>query len=270
MAAGSKSRLTTLAKPVLSRLVMALVILALIVAVFRHYQPPNREVAFPKGEIVIGVDATYPPFAVDNGGALRGLDIDLGIAIADYIELPVRFLNIGFYGLYDALLVGDVDLLISALQVEPARMEDVRYTQPYFDNGLVLVTASNWRAIDISNLAGARIAFEYASSSDSQARAWEREGHSIEKLVYELPSHALDALSLNQADGALVDATTFHAYLKAGVDWQAIHRYITHEPFAIAVRIDRVDAWELIERALSALKDMGELDRIIDKWLGSA
>ncbi len=257
-------------KPALSSVVLALALLVFVIAAIRHYQPPNRDLAFPTNEIVIGVDGTYPPFAVDDGVALRGLDIDLGSAVAANIELPARFVNIGFYGLYDALIVGEVDLLISALQAEPARMDDVRYTRPYFDNGLVLVTASDRRSIDLGNLAGARIAFEYASNSDSHVRAWERAGHSIEKLAYELPAHALDAVSLNQADGALVDATTFLAYMKAGAEWQANHRYITHEPYSIAVRIDRVDAWKLVEKALSALKDKGELDRIVDKWLGSA
>ncbi|MDQ7026947.1 MAG: hypothetical protein Q9P44_15475, partial [Anaerolineae bacterium] len=30
-------------------------------------RPPTREEAFPRGEIVVGVDASFPPFAVDNG-----------------------------------------------------------------------------------------------------------------------------------------------------------------------------------------------------------
>ena len=78
--------------------------LVLIAAVWRHYQPPNRDIAFPDGEIRIGVDGSYPPFAFDEAGSLRGLDIELGEAIAAEIGLPARFLNLSFYGLYDALI----------------------------------------------------------------------------------------------------------------------------------------------------------------------
>ena len=60
---------------------------------------------------------------------MKGLDIELGEAIAAEIGLPVRFVNIGFYGLYDALRTGEVDLLIAALLVDPARTEDVRYSR---------------------------------------------------------------------------------------------------------------------------------------------
>ena len=247
-------------------LTVALPLLFLVVAVLRHYQPPDPDRAFPNGEIVIGVDGSFPPFAYDDGGGLRGLDIDLGLALAREIGLSARFVSISFNGLYDALISGKVDLLISALRVEPARRDDVRYSQPYYDNGLVLVSeASAELAPDA--LAGARIAYEYASSADSQIRAWERAGMRIEKRPYELPAYALDALRYGHADGALVDATAFRLYAKAQGDWRANVAFLTHDPYAIAARLDRSDAWKLVEGALSALKASGELARIVETWL---
>ena len=247
-------------------LTVALPLLALAVATLRHYQPSDPAVAFPSGEIVIGVDGSFPPFAFDDGGELRGLDIDLGLALARDIGLPARFVSISYNGLYDSLLTGKVDLLISALRVEPARRDDVRYSQPYYDNALLLVSASG-AALEAVGLDGKRIAYEYASSADSQIRAWERTGAQIEKLPYELPAHALDALRFGQADGALTDATTFRLYARERAEWQPETAPITHDPYAIALRLDRNDAWKLVERVLSALKDSGELARIIAKWL---
>ena len=175
-------------------------------------------------------------------------------------------MSISYNGLYDSLISGQVDLLISALRVEPARWDDVRYSQPYFDNGLVLVSESG-AALNPDELAGKRIAYEYASSADSQVRAWEREGARIEKLAYELPSHALDALRFGQADGALTDATTFRLYGKTQAEWRPSARFVSHDPYAIALRLDRRDAWKLVENALAALKDSGELARIVEEWL---
>ena len=111
----------------------------MIGVVLRHYWPPNRALAFPRGTIIVGIDASNPPFALDDGASLQGLDVDLSSAVAAEIGLPLRFVNIGYYGLYDALISGEVDLLVSALRIDPNRMEDVRYSLPYFGNGLVLV-----------------------------------------------------------------------------------------------------------------------------------
>ena len=253
---------------ILRGMTVALPLLVLAVGIARHYQPPDPAVAFPAGAIVIGVDASFPPFAYDDGGQLRGLDIDLGLALAREIGLPARFVSISFNGLYDALISGKVDLLISALRVEPARREDVRYTQAYYDNGLVLVSARG-AALNHGELAGRRIAFEYASSADSRIRAYERDGARIEKRPYELPAHALDALRFGQADGALTDATTFRLYARGQEEWQPETEYVTHDPYAIAVRIDRAEAGKLVDNALSALKDGAELARIKATWLGS-
>ncbi|MYD11079.1 MAG: amino acid ABC transporter substrate-binding protein [Chloroflexi bacterium] len=247
-------------------LTVALPLLFLVAASLRHYQPLDPAVAFPAGEIVIGVDASFPPFAFDEGGESRGLDIDLGIALAREIGLSARFVSISFNGLYDSLIAGKVDLLISALRVEPARRDDVRYSQPYYNNGLVLVSEAS-ASLEPEALAGAPIAYEYASSADSQIRAWERAGMRIEKRPYELPAYALDALRFGQAEGALVDATSYRLYAKTQSDWRANVSFVTHDPYVIAARLDPSDAWKLVDSALSALKASGELARIVETWL---
>ena len=245
---------------------LALPLACLVLALARHYQPPDPVVAFPTGEIVIGVDGSFPPFAHDHDGGLRGLDIDLGIALAREIGLPARFVSISFDGLYDSLISGQVNLLISALRVEPARRDDVRYTQPYYDNGLVLISERG-ASPSPADLDGKRIAYEYASGADSQIRAWERAGADIETLPYELPAYALDALRYGLADGALTDATTFRLYTREHETWRPGAEYVTHDPYAVALRLDRADAWKLVERALSTLKADGELARIVETWL---
>lgn len=250
----------------LTKILTAMVAVVMLAAVWRHYQPPDRELAFPAGEIVIGVDGSFPPFAFDDAGMLTGLDIELGKTIAAEIGLPVRFANISYYGLYDALISGEVDLLIAALRVDPARTDDVRYTKPYFDNGLVLVTESFQGQLNVYALSGAALAYEYASGADGQVRLWETEGHKFARKPYELPSYALDAVRLVQADAALVDATTLHLYTKQYAEWEYRREFVTREPYAIALRIDRGDARKLVDRALAALKERGELARIVRNW----
>ena len=241
---------------------LALILAALLI---RQSPPPDPRSAFPSGEIVVGVDASFPPFALDDGETMRGLDIDLAAAIAEALEMPIRFVNIGFYALHDALISGQVDILVSALRIDPARMDDLRYTRSYFDNGLVLVRPAADPETDIKS--PANLAYEYASSADSQIRIWEEEDRAIHRLPYELPEYALDALRLGLADAAVVDAITLRLYQSEHDDWRSRYEYITHEPYAIAVRIDRVDAWKLIDSALATLIENGELARIIDKWL---
>ncbi len=267
MAAAAAQKLTRTKARYLAILMAAALAAVLVIVHIPLEGTPNISSAFPSGEIVVGVDASFPPFALDDGETLGGLDIDLASAIAAELNMPVRFLNIGFYALHDALISGQVDILVSALRIDPARMDDLRYTQSYFDNGLVLVRAADAPLADIKSLAHARIAYEYASSAEGRVRAWEEDGRSISRLPYELPQYALDALQLGLADAAIVDAITLRLYENAEGNWTARYQYITHEPYAIALRSDRIDAWQLVDGALESLIESGELARIIGKWL---
>ncbi|MBN2470002.1 MAG: transporter substrate-binding domain-containing protein, partial [Anaerolineae bacterium] len=101
---------------------------------------PSSRPMLPEGILRVGVDASYPPFAVDPGdGALTGLDIDLARAVAEVMGVELRFINMGYDGLYDSLRANQADVLFSALRTDPLRTRDVRYSRSYFDAGQVLV-----------------------------------------------------------------------------------------------------------------------------------
>lgn len=235
--------------------------------VLRVEQPPDKARAFPRGEIVVGVDGSFPPFANDDGEKLTGLDIELATAIAVQIDLPLRFVNIGYYGLYDALVSGKVDMLISALRVDPARMDDVRYTRHYFDNGLVLVSPLDAALNNAGSLADRRIAFEIGSQADAELRELEAQPVRIQRFPYELPNYALDAARLGIADAAIVDATALRQYQAEYPAWQNERFHLTREYYAIALPSGRPDAWKLADDALAALIESGQLATIIDNWL---
>ena len=183
-------------------------------------EPPPK-LLFPYGEIRIGVDASYPPFAVATADDLFGLDIDLGHAIGERLGVPVRFVNMGYDGLYDSLKADQVDIVISALLVDPSRLGDVRYTRHYFNDGVVLVSAADNLVNGMNELPGRALAYEFGSEADQQAHQWLRRVLPFETQPYELPQFALDAVRLNSADVALVDATSARLYLREHPGWSA-------------------------------------------------
>jgi len=222
---------------------------------------------FPSGEIRVGVDASYPPFAAASPNGLFGLDIDLGEALAAKLNVPVRFVNMGYDGLYDSLRADQVDVLISALSVDPSRMNDVRYTRSYFDAGLVLVSDANATFEEMSDLAGHTLAFELGSSADAEARLWLRRVQPFTTAPYELPQYGLDALRIGNADAALVDSINVRLYLRDHLDWNIEQSYVTHDLYAIATRADRGAMWAMVNSALQSMYEDGTIDAIIERWL---
>jgi ABC-type amino acid transport substrate-binding protein len=228
--------------------------------------PPVKEL-FPYGEMRVGVDASYPPFAVATSDDLFGLDIDLGKALAERLKVPIRFVNMGFDGLYDSLKADQVDVVISALLVDPSKTGDVRYTFAYYDAGLVLVRDADSPIQSMHEISGYALAYEFGAEADIVARAWLRRIPAFESRPYELPAYALDAVRLGEADAALTDATSARLYLRAHPDWQATYSYVTDSFYAIAVRVNRGRTWDAVNRALQSLLDDGTLAAIIGRWL---
>lgn len=249
--------------PVLAVLA-AVLALALVRRAANGPPPPLREL-FPYGALRVGVDASSPPFADAQGDTLEGLNIDLARELGARLGLPVQFVNLGYDGLYDALKSDQVDALIANLPIDLTRLKDVHYSQPYFNAGLVLVSNEGLTRMD--DLPGRRLAYEFGSEADTQARAWLRRVLPFEQRPYELPRYALDAVRLGDADAALVDAAAARLYLRDHSDWSASIGQVTDSLYAVATQSRRPQISVVISDALQSLIDDGTLYAILDRWL---
>ncbi len=248
--------------------VLTVIALVLLLALIRRVTEPPPSAPrdlFPYGELRIGVDASNPPFAAATAeGDLWGLEIDLGRALGEQLDLPVRFVNLGFDGLYDALKTDQVDALIAGVQIDLTRLRDVHYSTPYFNAGLVLV--SDQGLTKMADLPGHSLAYEFGSEADTEARTWLRRVQSFATRPYELPEYALDAARLGDADAALVDAVSARLYLRDHPDWHASVEPVTDALYAIATQSRRPEISAAIDHALQALIDDHTLDEIVERW----
>lgn len=249
-----------------TRFTPLLVLTALVlVLVAQPGAEPNAYEIFHTAEIRVGVDASYPPFAVATADDLFGLEIDLARAIGERIGLPVRFVNLGFDGLFDALTTDQVDVLISALPIDMARIGAVHYTQPYFNAGLVLISDGTYTTM--RDLPDRRLAYEYGSTAESEVRFWLRRIQPFDLLPLETPDAALEAVRNGDADAALVDAITARLYLRDRAEWNANYSYVTDTLYALVTRGDRPDVAARIDAALAELFADGTVAALLDRWL---
>lgn len=221
----------------------------------------------PFGLLRVGIDPSNPPFAFDSDGAYAGFEVELARELADQLGASVGFVGLGFDGGYDALRVDQVDVLIASLVPDPSQMADVRYSQPYYDSGLVLAAANPGFATSMPAMAGHRLAYAFGSQADAEARRWLRRVGAFSLLPYETPSIALDAARLGAADAALVQMTDARLYLRVHRDWHAMLTPVTHVPLVMAVRGDRERLRAALDDALSALRARGSFDLLLARWL---
>ena len=219
------------------------------------------------GILRIGLDPTYPPFEVDEGGGLRGLDVDLAEALATELGLTAAFTYLGYDGLYDGLATKQVDVLVSALVVQPERTRDFAYTQPYFNAGQMFLSADE-KITGLEMMTGRSLAVELGAEGHVQAIEWSRRLAELQILPFNTPDDALAAAEQGTADAVLIDSISSGLYLREnGSELAYRGEPVTSEPYALVVRADDTLLLDKLDEALAALVNSGRLDQLIGAWL---
>ncbi len=222
-----------------------------------------------QGVIRVGMDASFPPFEwIASDGSLVGFDVDLAREIGRRLGLEIQFVaNLPYDGLYDALSVGRVDAVISALVVDPSRMADFAYSASYFDAGQVLVARRGSDLQGIDDLAGRTLAVGFGSQGDQQARRWARRMPDLTLFHFETAAEAVDVVAAAEVDVALVDHVSALKACAANDRLVILGAPVLSEPYAIAVRDDSAALLRAVDRALSDMRADGTLDRLIAEWV---
>ncbi len=219
----------------------------------------------------VGLDASFPPFeTLDAAGQPVGFDVDLARAIAARWGVQVQFDGIGFDGLVDAVQAGRIDSAISALPYQPERTEEVAFSDTYFEAGLFLVTPAGSAAVgSLDDLAGRRLAVEWGSEGDVQARLLRRRFPDLVLLPGDTPQAALLAVAEGQADAALVDHVSALQFVAADTRLAIRPPVIVSDPYVIALPRRAPVLQGQVAEALQALRADGTLDALVARWFGS-
>ncbi len=218
------------------------------------------------GVMRVGMDASYPPFNfIGPDGAYGGFDVDLANEIGARLGVEVVFVNIPYDGLYDALLTGNVDVLISALVAAPEFKGRANFSRPYFNAGQYLVHLRAANFSDMAELDGRTLAVEIGSGGDVEASLWQRRLSDLTVQRYDQPTTAVQAVISGEADAALVDGIS--ARLLVGNDERLVlGGNITEELFAVAAHPESTQFKDEIDQIITNMLNDGSIDTLIEKW----
>lgn len=219
----------------------------------------------------VGMDPSFPPFEwLDESGQPVGFDVDLAKAIAAEMGVEAEIIAMGFDGLIDALQVGRIDSIVSALPYDPRLTQDIRYTSSYFEGGSRLVVPQGSAITTFEEMAGRRIAVEWGSAGDAIVRQQQRQMPSIERVPYASPDEALAALAAGESDAVVVDGVTLRLAQGSGAQIVAAGPALQSDPYVIAVDMPAFQLHEAIETALETLRTTGALERLEERWFSAA
>ncbi|MCC5850455.1 MAG: glutamine ABC transporter substrate-binding protein [Verrucomicrobia bacterium] len=223
--------------------------------------------------VSVATDSGFVPFEFidENTGELIGFDIDLINAIAEEAGLELRINTMEFDGLIAAVHTGRHDMGIAGITITEARKEQVDFSDPYYDAGLIIaVRADNDTITSEADLAGKRVGTRSGTTSETYLR----ENHPDARIVA-FPGivEAYMDLTAGRVDAVLYDVPNVRYYASQsdgngdGEQIRTIGDVLQGEQYGIVFPKGSPHV-EPVNQALRTLRENGTYDEIHAKWFG--
>ncbi|MFM2477246.1 ABC transporter substrate-binding protein [Celerinatantimonas sp. MCCC 1A17872] len=227
------------------------------------------------GKLTYGTAATFMPFEFVQDGKLTGFDIDMITALSKEVGLKPVAMKMEFKGLIPALQGERLDIINSAMYINPTRAKQVDFV-PYMKIGnRVVVKDNNPGKITGRNfsLCGKRVAVTLGGIEESQARADNKKCTSANKpaiKVLTYPSATDSAVSVAQgrADAEYLSTPGVAALFskKPGIFKAVGPEFEANTHIGFAVRKGDSQMTALLQKGLKAIVKDGTYSKIIKKW----
>ncbi|MEO9337525.1 ABC transporter substrate-binding protein [Mesorhizobium sp. SB112] len=227
------------------------------------------------GAINYGVAATFAPFEFQKDGQLTGFDIDFIAALAKKLGAEAKASNMEFKGLIPALSGGRIDIINSAMYINPQRSEQVDFV-PYMKIGnQVIVQKGNPSKITgrDDSLCGKTISVTLGGIQESQARADDKRctDKGLDGIkVLTMPTAQDSALTLRQgrADATFDSTPGAVVLLDALPDvYETVgEEFESDTNIGLATRKGDTAIQESLKAALAEIVADGTYKSLIEKW----
>ena len=195
-----------------------------------------------KTTLVVGVSADYAPFEFmypdENGNMVYGgIDISVAQYVADELGLTLQVENMSFNNLLTSLDKGDFDMVLSAMEATPDRLENADFSTGYYSDTPPAILVKADKADQYKTLAdfnGKAMGAQAATTKLDMVNDIE----GVNAVSLESVLDLVNELVYDKVDAILVDGGVAQQYADANPDLvicSASSELPTAEPYCIAV-----------------------------------
>ncbi len=249
-------------------LVGALLVLLVARLALAQRSDPSLQRVQQAGVLVVALDASYPPFeTTDGNGNFSGFDVAVAEEIARRLGLSVRFANIAFDSLYDALTGRRADVVISCLRYEAERTRDVIYTPSYFDAGQMLIVRAGEAIAGAADLAGRTVGVEWATEGEIEAQKLARKTPGLRVQSFAAMAEAIAALRAGVVAAVATDHVSARELCSGQTDLRLLLPPFAPDPLVIAGHSADRRLMAEVSRIVRAMQGDGTLDLLAERHL---
>ncbi len=223
-----------------------------------------------KGTLTMSVNPTLPPMQfVDQTGALKGMRVELGEAIAKRLCLTPEYVRIEFSAMIPGLQAGRWDVINTGIFYTEERAKLMQML--IYEDQAISISTAKGNPLKISkpdDLSGKSIGVELGGFEERKARELDKQltdkgmkGMTIR--TFENFAMAFQALRAGQVEVALSIDSTGAEYQKRG-DFERVLHGLFPTPVALAAR--NKDLAAAMAKVMNDMKADGSFQKLFDQY----
>ncbi len=216
-------------------------------------------------KLVMGTNASFPPYEfVDDNNKIVGIDAEIAEAVANKMGYTLEIKDMEFDSLITAVQSGNIDFALAGMTVTDERKQSVNFSNTYATGVQVIIVAENSAIAKVDDLSGKKIGVQAGTTGDIYCT--DEFGQDMVKQ-YKNGAEAVAALKNGQVECVVIDNEPAKNYVKANTGLKILETEYAVEDYAAAISKDNNELLENFNKALKELKDEGEIDKIINKYI---
>jgi ABC-type amino acid transport substrate-binding protein len=226
--------------------------------------PRSAPWAFVPGVDYGSVDfRTAPSLSHTEVEKVTGLDVDVSRALARELGRRLIIVPVGYYRLEQALVGGEIDLIVNAWNRTRETPSSIRESEPYYTWGLLIAArADDPRLRSLSDLRGKRV-------GHFESRLVNQTLHSLgaaELKTYENEARLFADLKSGVIDAVVYDSPAVRWRAKNDKALRTVGEPLNKLGYHLALRAGDEDLFTRVQTAVRALASSGALAAIQRRW----
>ncbi len=223
------------------------------------------------GKLTVCSDVPYAPFEFEEGGELKGIDVDLVKAIAGKLDLEAQFRDTDFDGIFAALAAGNCDMIASSVSITEERKKENNFSEGYFEinQSLLVRKGDESRYTDFASLSGRTIGVQSETTGAAFARV-QAATAGVEVKEFTGADELFTALKAKQIEGVVQDfpINSYNAETTGDTVVSKVFTEAEEEEYGFVIPKKSAALLEAVNEALDQLRSDGTYEKVLKRYLG--
>lgn len=214
--------------------------------------------------LVMATNAEFPPYEYHEGDEIVGIDAEVAALIAEELGMTLEIEDMAFDSVLAAVQSGKADIAMAGITVTEERKQAVSFTDTYTKATQMIIVQEDSEIAGPDDLTGKTIGVQLGTTGDIYVE--DVEDATVER--YNKGFEAVQALMQGKIDAVVIDGEPAKVFVEQNEGIKLLDEAFTEEEYAIAVAKDNEELLEQINGALATLKENGEFDKVVAKYIG--